>query len=132
MATDDSGTEASGSLVDRLIDLNPESREEVEVSSGELMRKFRSALWRDPPSCSTRGARRSVARGNEESRYMATDYSGTEAAGSPVDRLIDLDPESREEVGGSPGEMMRKFRSALCRDLTVLLNTRRAAECGEG
>jgi type VI secretion system protein ImpF len=59
---------------------------------------------------------------------MATDDSGTEASGSLVDRLIDLDPESRAEVGVSPGELMREFRSALCRDLTALLNTRRAAE----
>jgi len=45
-----------------------------------------------------------------------------------LDRLIDLDPESEYEAPLNSWEKMREFQSALCRDLTALLNTRRAAE----
>lgn len=45
-----------------------------------------------------------------------------------LDRLIDLDPESGSEVPRNAWEQMRDFQSALCRDLTALLNTRRAAQ----
>jgi type VI secretion system protein ImpF len=47
---------------------------------------------------------------------------------SLLDRLIDLNPESRHEMPVSEGEQLREFRAALCRDLTALLNTRRAAQ----
>jgi type VI secretion system protein ImpF len=47
---------------------------------------------------------------------------------SLLDRLIDLDPESQREAPLNSWEQARELRAALCRDLTVLLNTRRAAE----
>jgi type VI secretion system protein ImpF len=47
---------------------------------------------------------------------------------SLLDRLIDLDPESESEAPRNSWELMRDFQSALCRDLTALLNTRRAVE----
>ena len=47
---------------------------------------------------------------------------------SLVDRLMDLDPDTRREVRPSPWEEMREFKAALCRDLAALLNTRRAEE----
>jgi type VI secretion system protein ImpF len=59
---------------------------------------------------------------------MATGHFQPEVVPSLLDRLIDLDPESKREVPPRSWEQMRDFRSALCRDLTALLNTRRAAE----
>jgi type VI secretion system protein ImpF len=47
---------------------------------------------------------------------------------SLVDRLMDLDPDTRREVRTDPWEEMRQFKAALCRDLAALLNTRRAEE----
>lgn len=47
---------------------------------------------------------------------------------SLVDRLMDLDPDSRREVRPGPWEEMRQFKASLCRDLAALLNTRRAEE----
>jgi type VI secretion system protein ImpF len=52
----------------------------------------------------------------------------TELPPSLLDRLIDLEPESPHEKPAGPSELMRDFRSGLCRDLTALLNTKRAAD----
>lgn len=57
-----------------------------------------------------------------------SDYFQAEPAPSLLDRLIDLEPESRYEEPASVSELARDFRAALCRDLTALLNTRRAAD----
>jgi type VI secretion system protein ImpF len=59
---------------------------------------------------------------------MATTYLQREFVPSLLDRLIDLEPESEREAPPSDGERIREFRAALCRDLSALLNTRRAAE----
>jgi type VI secretion system protein ImpF len=59
---------------------------------------------------------------------MAADYLSREVTPSLLDRLIDLDPESRHETPVTEQEQIREFRAALCRDLTALLNTRRAAQ----
>lgn len=45
---------------------------------------------------------------------------------SLLDRLIDLDPESQQEPAVNSWELQREFLAGLCRDLTALLNTRRA------
>jgi type VI secretion system protein ImpF len=45
---------------------------------------------------------------------------------SLLDRLIDLTPDSRKELPLSPWEEEREVKASLCRDLTALLNTRRA------
>jgi type VI secretion system protein ImpF len=55
-------------------------------------------------------------------------YSQDEPAPSLLDRLIDLEPESRNEIPVGLSEATRDFRAALCRDLTALLNTKRAAD----
>jgi type VI secretion system protein ImpF len=47
---------------------------------------------------------------------------------SLLDRLTDHEPESSNEAQLSSWEESRMFKAALCRDLSVLLNTRRAAE----
>lgn len=47
---------------------------------------------------------------------------------SLLDRLTDAEPERTREAPLTPWETMREFKSALCRDLTALLNTRRAEE----
>ena len=47
---------------------------------------------------------------------------------SLLDRLIDLEPDSKEEARSSYWEEMRQLKAALCRDLAALLNTRRAEE----
>jgi type VI secretion system protein ImpF len=59
---------------------------------------------------------------------MAAPSFRQEVTPSLLDRLIDLDPESKREVPASPWEQIRDLRVALCRDLTALLNTRRAAD----
>lgn len=59
---------------------------------------------------------------------MAANYLSREVIPSLLDRLIDLDPESLHELPVSEGEQEREFRTGLCRDLTALLNTRRAAQ----
>jgi type VI secretion system protein ImpF len=45
---------------------------------------------------------------------------------SLLDRLTDLQPESKAEGRMSPWEEMREIKAGLCRDLSALLNTRRA------
>lgn len=57
----------------------------------------------------------------------APDYQ-PEVIPSLVDRLIDLHPESQREASVHPWQQMREVQAALCRDLTALLNTRRAAD----
>lgn len=57
---------------------------------------------------------------------MAGGHIQPAAVLSLLDRLIDLDPKSKREAPSSNWEEMREFRSSLCRDLTALLNTRRA------
>jgi type VI secretion system protein ImpF len=47
---------------------------------------------------------------------------------SLVDRLVDLEPESQAEVPLSSWEQLRVFKASLCRDLSALLNTRRAEQ----
>ncbi len=47
---------------------------------------------------------------------------------SLIDRLIDMDPGSEREALPNQWEQMRECKAALCRDLTALLNTRRAQE----
>jgi type VI secretion system protein ImpF len=47
---------------------------------------------------------------------------------SLLDRLLDLQPESREEAPLSSWEQLREFKTSLCRDLSALLNTRRAEQ----
>jgi type VI secretion system protein ImpF len=50
---------------------------------------------------------------------------GLGAGLSVLDRLIDRVPESSVEGAASAWEEMRQIKTALCRDLSVLLNTRR-------
>src|ERR1035441_6572994 len=47
---------------------------------------------------------------------------------SLLDRLTDLDPDSRKEARADPWDETRDLKVSLCRDLTALLNTRRAEE----
>jgi len=47
---------------------------------------------------------------------------------SLLDRLLDLQPESREEAPLNSWEQLREFKTSLCRDLSALLNTRRAEQ----
>ncbi len=57
---------------------------------------------------------------------MATEDSHIGVILSIVDRLTDLDPDSKQEGRSSSWENMREFKASLCRDLASLLNTRRA------
>jgi len=57
---------------------------------------------------------------------MPIDEYQAGATFSLLDRLIDLQPEAQKEVPSNSWEQMREFKAALCRDLTALLNTRRA------
>src|SRR6516162_8976881 len=67
--------------------------------------------------------RLSVARKVE---HMATrDYEGGVVL-SLLDRLIDLEPGSGQEARANSWEELRQHKESLCRDLTALLNTRRA------
>jgi type VI secretion system protein ImpF len=45
---------------------------------------------------------------------------------SLLDRLTDLEPNSKREARSSDWEELRQCKVSLCRDLAVLLNTRRA------
>lgn len=47
---------------------------------------------------------------------------------SILDRLTDLEPDSKTEGRSSPWEAMRALKASLCRDLAALLNTRRAEQ----
>jgi type VI secretion system protein ImpF len=57
---------------------------------------------------------------------MPIDEYQAGATFSLLDRLIDLQPEAQKEVPSNSWEQMREFKAGLCRDLTALLNTRRA------
>jgi len=59
---------------------------------------------------------------------MGTGYLQREVTASLLDRLCDLDPELQHDVHQTTDGRIREFRSALCRDLGALLNTRRASE----
>jgi type VI secretion system protein ImpF len=59
---------------------------------------------------------------------MATSDNQAGVVLSLLDRLIDLDPDSRREARSNPWDEMRDLKASLCRDLTALLNTRRAEE----
>ncbi|HTS61983.1 MAG TPA: type VI secretion system baseplate subunit TssE [Candidatus Acidoferrales bacterium] len=59
---------------------------------------------------------------------MANGYQQEGVGLSLVDRLIDDQPGVQREVPPSASEQMRQFKAALCRDLTALLNTRRAEQ----
>ncbi len=47
---------------------------------------------------------------------------------SLLDRLLDFQPESQKEALPSRWEQLRELRAAVCRDLSALLNTRRAEQ----
>ena len=47
---------------------------------------------------------------------------------SIVDRLTDLEPDSKVEGRSSYWEEMRELKAAVCRDLAALFNTRRAEQ----
>ena len=47
---------------------------------------------------------------------------------SLLDRLTDLEPGSKKEAAPGSWEESRLFKASLCRDLAVLLNSRRATE----
>jgi type VI secretion system protein ImpF len=47
---------------------------------------------------------------------------------SLLDRLTDLEPNLKKEAAAGSWEELRAFKASLCRDLAVLLNTRRATE----
>jgi type VI secretion system protein ImpF len=59
---------------------------------------------------------------------MTPGYPQPEVTPSLLDRLTDLDPEVKREAPPGSSVIRREFWSGLCRDLTALLNTRRAAE----
>jgi len=59
---------------------------------------------------------------------MAAENQSASVAFSLLDRLIDLDPEVTLDRSVSPWEQVREFKANLCRDLTALLNTRRAEQ----
>src|ERR1700719_81349 len=59
---------------------------------------------------------------------MAAGSNQVGVALSLLDRLTDLAPDSKREARSSPWDEMREFKASLCRDLTALLNTRRAEE----
>jgi type VI secretion system protein ImpF len=59
---------------------------------------------------------------------MPADDNQTGVVLSLLDRLTDLDPDSRREARSNPWDEMRQFKVSLCRDLAALLNTRRAEE----
>jgi len=47
---------------------------------------------------------------------------------SLLDRLRDLQPETQVEAPMNSWEQLREFKASLCRDLSALLNTRRAEQ----
>jgi type VI secretion system protein ImpF len=59
---------------------------------------------------------------------MAAGDNQAGAVLSILDRLIDLEPDSRREPRTNSWDEMRELKASLCRDLTALLNTRRAEE----
>jgi type VI secretion system protein ImpF len=59
---------------------------------------------------------------------MRPDDQDTIVRLSLLDRLTDSEPDSTRDAQVSSWEEMRQFKTALCRDLAALLNTRRAQE----
>jgi len=59
---------------------------------------------------------------------MASDTRQAGIVFSLLDRLIDLQPELQKEVPLSYWEQEREFKASLCRDLSAVLNTRRAQQ----
>jgi type VI secretion system protein ImpF len=59
---------------------------------------------------------------------MAADDNQAGVVLSLLDRLTDLDPDSKREARSSRWDEMRGFKVSLCRDMAALLNTRRAEE----
>lgn len=59
---------------------------------------------------------------------MPEDHNQVAVVPSLLDRLTDLEPDSKREARSNPWEEMREFKVALCRDLSALLNTRRSEE----
>ena len=59
---------------------------------------------------------------------MATGQHQAGMTLSLLDRLLDLQPESQAEAPVSSWEQLREFKTSLCRDLSALLNTRRAEQ----
>ena len=57
---------------------------------------------------------------------MASGHHQVDMTMSLLDRLLDFQPESHQEVPVSSWEQLREFKTSLCRDLSALLNTRRA------
>lgn len=57
---------------------------------------------------------------------MASGQQAARAALSLLDRLFDPQPAMREDAPSTRGEASRQFQAALCRDVSALLNTRRA------
>ena len=47
---------------------------------------------------------------------------------SILDRLTDLDPDSKREARSNSWEDLRACKASLCRDLAAILNTRRAED----
>jgi len=62
---------------------------------------------------------------------MARSLGETTITNSVLDRLIDLEPESRLETALSRAQSVRLLRGAVRRDLEWLLNTRRIADIPE-
>src|ERR1035437_871931 len=59
---------------------------------------------------------------------MASGQHQADINWSLLDRLLDLQPESQAEAPVSSWEQLREFKTSLCRDLSALLNTRRAEQ----
>src|ERR1035441_8268857 len=59
---------------------------------------------------------------------MASGQHQVDMTMSLLDRLLDFQPASREEGRVSSWEQLREFKTSLCRDLSALLNTRRAEQ----
>src|SRR5229473_420197 len=57
---------------------------------------------------------------------MSGDESQAGVTLSILDRLIDLEPDSRVEGRSSSWEEMREYKASICRDLAAVLNTRRS------
>jgi type VI secretion system protein ImpF len=59
---------------------------------------------------------------------MARDQYQSGVTLSLLDRLFDQEPESRAEGPLNSSEQLREYKASLCRDLSALLNNRRAQQ----
>ena len=59
---------------------------------------------------------------------MVTQETGNRVTLSLLDRLLDCSPTVLTEAPASPWEEKREFLDSICRDLTMLLNSRRTEE----